>query len=127
MSLRILLVEDDPASLDLARYLLQAAGHTVLSATSGEEALALARQSRTDLLLCDVQLPGIDGCSVAWTLQHDAVHGPRVRIALTALSMPGDCERALQSGFQAYLAKPITPETFVATVEHLANALAETD
>ncbi len=127
MSLRILLVEDDPASLHLARYLLQAAGHTVLSATSGEEALVLGLQGRIDLLLCDLQLPGIDGCRVAGILRNGCVGGPPVRIALTALSMQGDCERALQAGFQAYLVKPITPETFVATVEQWAHTLAETN
>ena len=113
MSLRVLLIEDDPASLELARYLLEAAGHTVLGATSGEDGL-------------DLQLPGIDGCSVARHLQHASANGQPVRIALTALSLPGDRERALQAGFHAFLSKPITPETFVATVEQLTSAHTET-
>lgn len=127
MSLCVLLIEDDPASLELARYLLEAAGHTVLGATSGEDGLDLAMHQQTDLLLCDLQLPGIDGCSVARHLQHASANGQPVRIALTALSLPGDRERALQAGFHAFLSKPITPETFVATVEQLTSAHTETD
>jgi two-component system, cell cycle response regulator len=117
MGTRILIIEDNPANLDLMSYLLRAYGHSVLSAVDGESGIATARAARPDLILCDIQLPGIGGIEVVRRVRMDpALDGTRV-IAVTALAMVGDRESILGAGFDGYLAKPITPETFVREVE----------
>ena len=113
---RILIIEDNPANLQLMTYLLRAFGHTVLEAQDGEPGLARAAEL-PDLILCDIQLPGLDGYQVARYLKSH----PRLRlvplVAVTALAMVGDRDRVLEAGFDGYLAKPIEPETFVRQVE----------
>jgi len=117
MPARILIIEDNPANLDLMTYLLSAFGHTPLGARDGEEGLAAAGREAPDLIVCDVQLPAMDGYEVArWLKSH-----PRLRtiplVAVTALAMVGDRDKMLAAGFDGYIAKPIAPETFVREVE----------
>jgi two-component system cell cycle response regulator len=114
---RILIVEDNPANLELMRYLLQAFGHIVSAATDGEQGEALARDQAPDLVLCDLQLPGIDGFEVARRLKGDPELSKIPLLAVTAFAMVGDREKILAVGFDGYIAKPIDPETFVAEVE----------
>lgn len=117
MGARILIIEDDPASQELASYLLQAAGHRTRTAGDGAAGLAAAHSEQLDLLICDLQIPIVDGFGVVHALKSDATW-PRVPIvAMTALSMPGDREKTLAAGFDGYLSKPITPETFVRDIE----------
>jgi CheY-like chemotaxis protein len=114
---RILIIEDNSANLDLMSYLLRARGHTVNGATDGESGLAAAREGRPDLILCDIQMPGMSGIEVVNHLRADGeLHAMRV-VAVTALAMVGDRESILAAGFDGYLAKPITPETFARQVE----------
>jgi two-component system cell cycle response regulator len=117
MAARILVIEDNPANLDLMTYLLKAFGHTPLAAQDGEEGLEIARQEEPDLIVCDVQLPKLDGYEVARGLK---IH-PRLRtiplVAVTALAMVGDRDKVLAAGFDGYIAKPISPDTFVGEVE----------
>ena len=127
MKLRILIIEDDQPSLELASYLLHAGGHEVLSASVGDAGLALALRERPDVVLCDLHLPELDGLAIARHLERETGDGAPLRIALTAMSMQGDRERALASGFQGYMTKPITPERFSHEVEQLVATLGRKD
>ena len=123
VSQSILVIEDDRASRELLHYLLSEHGYRVLCADRGDEGLDLARQARPDLILCDIQLPGIDGYGIAALLKADADTARIPLIALTALAMVGDCDRVLAAGFDAYASKPIDPSVFVARVEHWLQKL----
>ena len=117
MSARILIIEDNPANLDLMTYLLKAFGHTPLTAQDGKEGVEAARQGEPDLIICDVQLPKMDGYEVArWLKSHPYLRTVPL-VAVTALAMVGDRDKMLASGFDGYIAKPISPETFVGEVE----------
>ncbi len=117
MPARILVIEDNAANLDLMVYLLRAFGHPVLSARDGEEGLATAGREKPDLIVCDIQLPKMDGYEVVRRLKADPACRSIPVVAVTALAMVGDRDRVLDAGFEGYLAKPITPETFVQQIE----------
>ncbi|HEY7642977.1 MAG TPA: response regulator [Steroidobacteraceae bacterium] len=117
MAARILIVEDNPANLELMGFLLRAHGHTVLDALDGERGVQLARTHGPDLILCDIQLPRLDGYGVIRQLRSDAAWRPCPVLAVTAFAMVGDREKMLAAGFDGYLPKPIAPETFVREVE----------
>jgi two-component system cell cycle response regulator len=124
MPARVLVIEDNPENLQLMDYLLRAFGHEVMTATSGEDALDEVHGLRPDLIVCDVQLPGIDGHAVVGRLKASATTRPIPTIAVTAYAMAGDRKRALEAGFDGYIAKPINPETFVTEIEeHLRSEL----
>jgi two-component system cell cycle response regulator len=110
---RILVIEDNPANMELARYVLEAFGYTVRAAVDGESGLALARAEPPDLVICDLQLPGIDGIEVAKRLKAQPALARVPLIAVTAYAMVGDRERVLAAGFDGYISKPIDPQTFV--------------
>jgi two-component system cell cycle response regulator DivK len=112
----ILIVEDNPANLTLALYLLQSAGHTVLSATDAEAGLTLARHQQPALILIDIQLPGMDGLEATALLKADAATRAIPVIALTAFAMKGDEERVRAAGCDGYVAKPIAYREFLATI-----------
>lgn len=113
MGARILIVEDNPQNLELMRYLLAAFGHEVLAAGDGVEASDLLQRERPDLILCDIQMPRMDGYELlAWIRARAAFNGIPV-VAVTAFAMVGDREKILGAGFDGYLSKPIAPETFV--------------
>ena len=114
---RILVIEDDAASLQLATYLLDSAGYGTVAAVDGVTGLALARRGGLDLILCDLQLPGLNGFEVFASLPRPPDPAAVPVVAFTAFSMPVDRERVLAAGFAGYLTKPIDPERFVATVE----------
>jgi two-component system cell cycle response regulator len=114
---RILIIEDNLTNLELMTYLLGAFGHTVLVAGNGHQGLEIVRRRQPDLVVCDVQLPDIDGFEVARRLKSDPGLGSIPLIAVTALAMVGDRDRLLAAGFDGYLAKPIDPETFVHEME----------
>jgi two-component system cell cycle response regulator len=114
---RVLILEDNPANLELMTYLLGAFGHTVLAAEDGRQGLEMARREHPDLIICDVQLPQMDGYEVARRLKSDPQLGNIPLVAVTALAMVGDRDRVLAAGFDGYLAKPINPETFVRQME----------
>jgi two-component system cell cycle response regulator len=114
---RILVIEDNPANLDLMTYLLRARGHDALTAPDGEQGLARARSEPPDLVVCDIQLPGIDGYAVAQAMKADPALRAIPLIAVTALAMLGDRDRVLAGGYDAYISKPIDPERFVTLLE----------
>ena len=113
----VLIVEDNPANMTLAVFLLQSVGHTVLKALDAETGLALAREQQPNLILMDIQLPGMDGLQATALLKG----APETRdipvIALTALAMKGDEERIMAAGCDGYIAKPMRYQDFLATIE----------
>ena len=117
MSARVLIIEDKPTNLELMTYLLGAFGHTVLTAEDGNRGLEIADCEYPDLIICDVQLPDIDGFEVARRLKNHPRLRPVPLVAVTALAMVGDCDRVLAAGFDGYFAKPIDPETFVQQID----------
>jgi two-component system cell cycle response regulator DivK len=108
----VLLVEDNHRNLKLARDVLEYAGFTVLVAMSGEEAVARARSAAPDLILMDLQLPGIDGHEALGQLRLDSRTAAIPVVALTAYAMRQDRERVLAAGFDGYLQKPIDVRRF---------------
>src|SRR5207302_8695333 len=113
MPARILVIEDNPTNLDLMTYLLHACGHTPLSAIDGESGLDLSRREKPDLVICDVQLPKMNGREVAKEFKRDASLQKIPIIAVTAYAMVGDRDRLLAAGFDGYIAKPIDPTIFL--------------
>jgi two-component system cell cycle response regulator DivK len=114
---RVLIIEDNPTNMTLAVFLLRQAGHSVLSATDAEAGLALARGGeRPDLILMDIQLPGMDGLEATRQLKLDEAMRSIPVIALTALAMKGDEERIRAAGCNGYIAKPIRYKAFLASV-----------
>jgi len=106
-SARILVVDDNPTNLKLLRVLLLREGYDVATAASAEEAEALIGECLPDLVLMDVQLPGVDGLTLTRRLKGDPRTERVVVIAVTAYAMKGDQEKALAAGCDAYLTKPI--------------------
>ena len=108
----VLLVEDNEKNLKLARDVLEYAGFTVLVAMTGEEAVLRAHEARPDLVLMDLQLPGMDGFEVLRRLRGDDATANIPVVALTAFAMQQDRERARGAGFEGYLVKPIDVRQF---------------
>ncbi len=117
MPARILIIEDNEANLDLMVYLLTAFGYPSATACDGEAGYETALGEEPDLIICDLQLPGIDGYEIARRLKADARFDRTPIVAVTAFAMVGDRDRVLAAGFDGYIPKPITPEIFVAQVE----------
>lgn len=112
----VLIVEDNRANMTLAVFLLQSAGYTVLSATNAEAGLALARDEQPNLILMDIQLPGMDGLEATAVLKRDDATRAIPVIALTALAMKGDEERIRAAGCDGYIAKPLAYKDFLAVI-----------
>lgn len=117
MSRRVLLIEDNEQNLYLATFLLEASGYRVAAARSGPEGLELARRIPTDLIILDIQLPGMDGYTVAQELRRIDALKPVPIVAVTSYAMVGDRERSLSAGCTGYIEKPINPETFMREIE----------
>jgi two-component system, cell cycle response regulator len=114
---RILVVDDNRANLDLMLYLLRAFGHDPEGASDGIAGFEAARSGEFALVLADILMPGIDGYEFARRFKADPLLSSTPLVAVTALAMPGDRERVTEAGFNGCIAKPIEPQTFVATVE----------
>jgi len=106
----ILIVEDHPLNMKLTRKILASAGYRVLEASDAESGLSIARDMHPDLILMDIQLPGMDGLEATRKIKSD----PELRfipvMALTALAMQGDEQRMLACGCDDYISKPLTSE-----------------
>jgi two-component system cell cycle response regulator DivK len=113
---RILVVEDNADNMTLAVMLLRSAGHTVYSAVDAEAGLMVARAELPNLILMDVQLPGMDGLEATGLLKRDAATRAIPVIALTALAMKGDEERIRAAGCDGYIAKPMSVRQFLTTI-----------
>jgi CheY-like chemotaxis protein len=104
---RILIVDDNPQNSKLARVLLSTEGYEVKTSPDAEEALRVLASFSPDLILMDLQLPGMDGLDLTRRLKADPVYRGIIIVALTAYSMRGDEEKALAAGCDGYIAKPI--------------------
>ncbi len=113
---KVLIIEDNPANMSLATFLLESVGHHVLRATDAERGLAIAGSEHPDLILMDIQLPGIDGLEATAQLKGAEDTRSIPVIALTALAMKGDEERIRAAGCDDYIAKPMRYQEFLATV-----------
>ena len=115
----VLIVEDNEKNLKLARDLLQMNGYRVVAAGSAEEGIALARAERPDLVLMDVQLPGMDGFAALAALRADPETADLAVVAFTASVMREDVARIGEAGFDGYIPKPIAVREFPAEVARL--------
>jgi two-component system, cell cycle response regulator DivK len=113
---RVLVVEDNEKNLKLVRDVLHATGYSTLEATTGEDAVELARSQEPALVLMDVRLPGIDGVEALARLRRDERTASIPVLAVTAQAMSGDRERFLAVGFDGYLSKPIDVDELIQVV-----------
>jgi len=119
---RVLLVEDNEDNFELVRFLLERADFEVLAGHDGQEALELSRKELPDLVLMDLSLPGIDGWTAARELKDDPDTSHIPLVALTAHTLPGDRKRAMESGFDGYISKPIDVVNFGDSITKILNA-----
>jgi diguanylate cyclase (GGDEF)-like protein len=116
---KVLVVEDNPANMKLTTLLLRSAGHNVLRAVDAEAGLELARDEHPDLILMDVQLPGMDGLAATTILKADPATASIPIVTLSALSMKSDLERGQQAGSDAYIVKPLRYNELYSVMEDL--------
>jgi two-component system cell cycle response regulator len=117
MTTRILVIEDNRANMELMTYLLQAFGYSTLTAGDGKAGFEITQRERPDLVICDVQLPVMNGYEVARRIKADPALRDIPLVAVTAYAMVDDRQKTLAAGFDGYLTKPIAPETFVRQLE----------
>lgn len=117
MQRTVLLIEDNEQNRYLVSYLLEQHGYTVVCATDGKRGIEVALALAPSLILLDIQLPTMDGYAVARALREHATLRQVPIVAVTSYAMPGDQEKALESGCTGYIEKPIDPSTFVAQLE----------
>ena len=116
---KILIVEDNAANMKLACLLLHKAGHIALCAMDAETGLMLARTDQPDLILMDIQVPGMDGLTATALLKTDLVTAGIPVIALTAMAMKADREKSQVAGCEAYIAKPLRYQELYAAIDAL--------
>src|SRR5579863_9622363 len=114
MAPRILVIEDNPTNLELLSYIFKAYGHEVLAASDGMAGIDIAGRLLPELIICDIQMPGIDGYEVALRLSNTPRTAKIPLVAVSALAMVDDRRKVLAAGFDGYITKPIDPETFMA-------------
>lgn len=119
---KVLVIEDNAANMKLASLLLRHANHSVLCAVDAEAGLMVARNELPDLILMDIQLPGMDGLAATTILKRDRVTAGIPVIALTAMAMKEDQEKSRQAGCDAYIAKPLGYRQLYATIDALLCA-----
>lgn len=113
MKTRILVIEDNEQNMYLVNFILEKHGYEVFQAWRGDTGIQLALETQPDLILLDIQLPSMDGYSVARELRKLESMKNTPIIAVTSYAMPGDREQALEAGCTGYIEKPINPETFM--------------
>ena len=118
---RVLIVEDNPLNMKLFSAMVGSQGYDVLQATDGPGGLDLAHRQHPDLIIMDVQLPGMSGLEVTSSLKADEATQNIPVIATTAYALRGDEERIRASGCDAYMAKPIAISEFLALIETLLS------
>jgi two-component system, cell cycle response regulator DivK len=118
----VLIVEDNPANMKLCSLLLRDAGHGVLCAVDAETGLTMARDASPDLILMDVQLPGMDGLAATALLKQDPETSRIPIIALTAMAMKADQKKSEMAGCDAYIAKPLRYRELYAAVDSLLRS-----
>lgn len=116
MPAEILIVEDNPLNMELARDLLETRGYLVREATTAQEGIDAIHSHKPDLVLMDVQLPGMDGLTATRLLRQDNTLTDLIIVALTAHAMKGDEEKVLQAGCNGYISKPIDTRQFTTQI-----------
>ncbi len=114
---KILVVEDNEKSMYLISFILKNNSYEVIEATSGEQCVELAIKEKPDLILMDIQLPGIDGLEATKRIRASKADGEIPIIALTSYAMTGDREKAMEAGCTGYIEKPINPDTVLSEIE----------
>jgi two-component system, cell cycle response regulator DivK len=120
--LRVLIVEDNAINMSLSTFLVKSAGYAVIAATDAEAGIKMAREEVPDLILMDIQLPGMDGIEAIGLLKDDPSTRGIPIIALTALAMKGDEARIRASGCDGYIAKPMRYQQFLAAIASVLGA-----
>lgn len=108
----ILVVEDNDDSRQLMEYILRSQGHRTLVAGDGAEAVELAREHEPDLVLMDIQMPGMDGYQALQSIREQSDSRAPKMVAVTAFAMVGDRDQVIRAGFDGYISKPIEPRSF---------------
>lgn len=124
-SIHVLLVEDNIDNRDMMQFLLERAGYTVSVANTGLEALTTASQMHPDVILMDLSMPEMDGWTAAREFKKDPLLADIPLIAVTAHTLPGDRRKAIDSGFESYISKPINVRTFDAMVAKVFEEKAQ--
>ncbi len=119
----ILLAEDNPANAHMVCSYLEGRGYRLLLAADGQEAIALTQRHQPELILMDIQMPGMDGLTAIRHLRQDPQSATVPIIAMTALAMSGDRERCLETGASAYVSKPVSLKQLVETIQRLLNSV----
>lgn len=114
---RILVIEDNETNMYLIGFILRKNSHEVIEARTGEEGVELAIKDKPDLVLMDIQLPGIDGLEATRRIRKSEADNELPIITLTSYAMTGDREKSLAAGCTGYIEKPINPDTFMSEIE----------
>ena len=122
MSGKILYIEDNEQNLYLIKFLLERHGYSVCTASAGLDGIERAAEEKPDLILLDIQLPGMDGYAVARRLRENHELAEIPIVAVTSYAMAGDREKALAAGCSNYIEKPINPDTFINQLEQLLHS-----
>lgn len=117
MTHTVLIVDNQAFNVDLAKMILKKGGFSVLSASSGPEAIGVIKKKRPDLVLMDVQLPGIDGLETTRMIVSDPEISDTKVVAFSALAMPADRKRAIKAGCIGYITKPVGARELIEAVE----------
>ena len=122
MASKILIIEDNEQNLYLATFILEKHGFEVIQARNGPDGLKTAKKCRPSLILLDIQLPGMDGYTVATRLKKLATLKEIPIIAITSYAMVGDKEKAISAGCDGYIEKPINPDSFIDDIRNFMQA-----
>ena len=114
---RVLVVDDNESNIHLIRYILQRGGYEVIEARDGYEGVKLAVKEKPDLILMDIQLPGMDGLEATQRIRESEANGDIPIIALTSFAMPADKDKAMAAGCTSYIPKPIDVNHFITEIE----------
>jgi len=126
MKARILYIEDNEPNLYMVTFLLEANRYEVIQAREGKAGIEIASRNRPDLILLDIQLPSMNGYTVAGLLRKNPDLSEIPIVALTSFAMVGDREKAIEAGCTGYTEKPINPDTFVVEVgQYLSNRVSK--
>ena len=117
----ILVVEDNPMNMELVTDILEAHGYQIMQAINGNDAISLVQEKTPDLILMDIQLPGLDGLTVTGIIKDNPDTRGILIIALTARAMQGDEEKARMAGCDGYISKPIDTRALPTTIRNLLD------
>ena len=120
--LKCVLIEDNDQNRYLIAYLLQHHGFEMIVADDGVKGLQVVTEARPDVILLDIQLPGMDGYEVARQIKQNPALATTPLVAISSFAMPSDRAKAIKAGFDGYIEKPIDPDTFAAQIKQFMGA-----